>query len=168
MFKKILISNRGEIAVRVIRACQELGIKAIAIFSEADRHSKHVTMADEAYMLEGQPGKVYLDSEQILKVAKQAAADAVHPGYGFLAENADFARLVLDSGITFIGPSPEVIHKMGSKVESRRIMAAAGVPVVPGTTDPITDIEVARRLAAEYGYPVAFKASAGGGGRGLR
>ncbi len=168
MFKKILISNRGEIAVRVIRACQELSIKAIAIFSEADRHSKHVTMADEAYMLEGQPGKVYLDAEQILKVAKQAGADAVHPGYGFLAENAEFAKLLLDSGITFIGPSPEVIHKMGSKVESRRIMAAAGVPVVPGTTDPITDIEVARRLAAEYGYPVAFKASAGGGGRGLR
>lgn len=168
MFKKILISNRGEIAVRVIRACHELGIKAVAIFSEADRNSKHVALADESWVLEGQPGKVYLDIEQIVQTAKKAGAEAVHPGYGFLAENADFARALESAGIRFIGPSPEVIHKMGSKVESRRIMDAAGVPVVPGTTDPISDPEAIKKLAAGYGYPIAIKASAGGGGRGLR
>lgn len=167
-FKKVLISNRGEIAVRVIRACHELGIKSVAIFSEPDRLSKHVSLADEAYLLEGQPGKVYLDIPQIVEIAKRAGAEAIHPGYGFLAENADFARAIADAGMVFIGPSPEVIHKMGSKVESRRIMEAAGVPVVPGTTDPVTEVEVAKALANKYGYPVAIKASAGGGGRGLR
>ncbi|MBX9571602.1 MAG: acetyl-CoA carboxylase biotin carboxylase subunit [Candidatus Obscuribacterales bacterium] len=168
MFKKILIANRGEIAVRVIRACHELGAAAIAIFSEADRHSRHVSSADEAWLLEGQPGKVYLDIPQIVELAKRAGAEAVHPGYGFLAENADFARAIADAGMVFIGPSPDVIHKMGSKVESRRIMEAAGVPVVPGTTDPISDVETLKTLAAKFGYPVAIKASAGGGGRGLR
>jgi len=168
MFKKILISNRGEIAIRVIRACQELGIKSVAIFSEADRLSRHVNMADEAYVLEGQPVKVYLDTEQIVAIAKRAGAEAIHPGYGFLAENADFARAIDAAGMVFIGPSPDVIHKMGSKVESRRIMEAAGVPVVPGTTDPISDVESLRVLASKYGYPVAIKASHGGGGRGLR
>ncbi len=167
-FKKVLISNRGEIAVRVIRACHELGIKSVAIFSEPDRLSKHVSLADEAYLLEGQPGKVYLDIPQIVEIARRAGAEAIHPGYGFLAENADFARAIADAGMVFIGPSAEVIHKMGSKVESRRIMEAAGVPVVPGTTDPVTEVEVAKALANKYGYPVAFKASAGGGGRGLR
>lgn len=168
MFKKILIANRGEIAVRVIRACHELGASAVAIFSEADRLSRHVSSADEAWLLEGQPGKVYLDIPQIIDIAKRAGAEAVHPGYGFLAENADFARAVSDAGMTFIGPAPDVIHKMGSKVESRRIMEAAGVPVVPGTTDPISDVEKLKELAAKFGYPVAIKASAGGGGRGLR
>lgn len=168
MFSKVLISNRGEIAVRVIRACQELGIKSVAIFSEADRLSRHVSLADEAWLLEGQPGKVYLDIEQIVAVGKKAGAEAIHPGYGFLAENADFARAISDAGMTFIGPKPDVIHKMGSKVESRRIMEAAGVPVVPGTTDPVSDLETAKALATKYGYPIAIKASAGGGGRGLR
>ena len=168
MFSKVLISNRGEIAVRVIRACHELGIKAVAIFSEADRLSKHVSLADEAWMLEGLPGKVYLDIPQIVSIAQKAGAQAIHPGYGFLAENADFARAIADAGMVFIGPKPDVIHKMGSKVESRRIMEAAGVPVVPGTTDPISEVDVARTLAAKYGYPIAIKASAGGGGRGLR
>jgi acetyl-CoA/propionyl-CoA carboxylase biotin carboxyl carrier protein len=168
MFKKILISNRGEIAIRVIRACQELDIKAVAIFSEADRKGRHVSLADEAYLLDGQPGKVYLDIPQIVQIAKNAGVDAIHPGYGFLAENAEFARAIAEAGMVFIGPSPEVIHKMGSKVESRRIMEAAGVPVVPGTTDPISDVETLRGLAAKYGYPVAIKASHGGGGRGLR
>lgn len=168
MFKKILIANRGEIAIRVIRACHELGAAAVAIFSEADRHSRHVSSADEAWLLDGQPGKVYLDIPQIVELAKRAGAEAIHPGYGFLAENADFARAVADAGMVFIGPSPEVIHKMGSKVESRRIMEAAGVPIVPGTTDPISDLETLKSLAAKFGYPVAIKASAGGGGRGLR
>lgn len=168
MFKKILISNRGEIALRVIRACHELGIKTVAIFSEADRLSKHVSHADESWLLEGQAGKVYLDIPQIVQVAQRAGVEAIHPGYGFLAENAEFASAVAEAGMTFIGPSPEVIHKMGSKVESRRIMEAAGVPVVPGTTDPISDLDTLRTLAAKYGYPVAIKASAGGGGRGLR
>lgn len=168
MFKKIMIANRGEIAVRVIRACHELGASAVAIFSEADRHSRHVSYADEAWLLDGQPGKVYLDIPQIVDIAKKAGAEAIHPGYGFLAENADFARAVADAGMVFIGPAPDVIHKMGSKVESRRIMEAAGVPIVPGTTDPITDLDTLKTLANKFGYPVAIKASAGGGGRGLR
>ena len=168
MFKKIMIANRGEIAIRVIRACHELGAAAVAIFSEADRHSRHVTAADEAWVLDGQPGKVYLDIPQIVDIAKRAGVEAIHPGYGFLAENADFARAVADAGMVFIGPAPDVIHKMGSKVESRRIMEKAGVPIVPGTTDPISDVETLKALAAKFGYPVAIKASAGGGGRGLR
>ena len=168
MFKKILIANRGEIAVRVIRACHELGATSVAIFSEADRHSRHVSTANEAWILEGQPGKVYLDIPQIVELAKRSGAEAVHPGYGFLAENADFARAIADAGMTFIGPAPDTIHKMGSKVESRRIMEAAGVPIVPGTIDPISDVEELKKLAAKFGYPVAIKASAGGGGRGLR
>lgn len=167
-FKKILIANRGEIAVRVIRACRELGIKAVAVYSEVDRLSRHVQLADEAWLLEGQPGKVYLDIEQILSLSKRAQADAVHPGYGFLAENAEFSRACTAAGITFIGPKPEVITAMGSKIESRRMMEKAGVPVVPGTTDPITDPVKVKELCAKFGYPIAIKASAGGGGRGLR
>lgn len=168
MFKKILIANRGEIAVRVIQACRELDIISVAIFSEADKDSKHVSLAGEAWKLEGQPGKVYLDAEQILSIAKRSGAEAIHPGYGFMSENPEFARACAAAGIKFIGPSPEVIHKMGSKVESRRIMSEAGVPVVPGTTDPVTDPAVVKELGTKYGYPIAIKASAGGGGRGLR
>lgn len=167
-FNKILIANRGEIAVRVIRACRELSIKAVAIYSEVDRLSRHVQVADEAWLLEGQPGKVYLDIEQIISLAKRSGAEAIHPGYGFLAENAEFARACTAAGITFIGPKPEVILAMGSKIESRRIMEKAGVPVVPGTTDPITDVAKVKELCAKFGYPIAIKASAGGGGRGLR
>jgi acetyl-CoA/propionyl-CoA carboxylase, biotin carboxylase, biotin carboxyl carrier protein len=168
MFNKILIANRGEIAVRVIRACQELGVKAVAIYSEPDHAGRHVEIADEAWKLEGQPGKVYLDMAQIVDIAKRAGAEAIHPGYGFLAENPEFAKLCTESGITFIGPKPDVILAMGSKIESRRIMDAAGVPVVPGTTDPVTDPKVVKELCTKYGYPIAIKASAGGGGRGLR
>ncbi len=168
MFKKILIANRGEIAVRVIQACRELDIKTVAVFSEPDKDSKHVALADETWRLEGQPGKVYLDYEQILDIAKRAGAEAVHPGYGFLSENTDFARACTEKGIKFIGPKPEVILRMGSKVESRRVMQDAGVPVVPGTTDPVTDPEEVKKLGTKYGYPLAIKASAGGGGRGLR
>lgn len=167
-FKKILIANRGEIAVRVIRACRELNIKAAAIYSEVDRLSRHVEIADQSWLLEGQPGKVYLDIEQIITLAKRAGAEAIHPGYGFLAENADFSRACTAAGITFIGPQPDVITAMGSKIESRRMMEKAGVPVVPGTTDPISDPAKVKELCTKYGYPIAIKASAGGGGRGLR
>ena len=168
MFKKILIANRGEIACRVIQACRELDIASVAIFSEPDKDSRHVSLATEAWKLEGQPTRVYLDAEQILDIAKRAGADAVHPGYGFLSENSSFARDCDAAGIKFIGPSAEVIERMGSKVESRRAMSDAEVPVVPGTTDPVSDPEEVKRLAAQFGYPVAIKASAGGGGRGLR
>lgn len=168
MIKKVLIANRSEIAVRVIIACREMGIKTVAIYSEPDKHGRHVSMADEALQLEGQPQKVYLDAAQVVALAKSCGADAVHPGYGFLSENAEFARACNEAGIKFIGPKPEVIHRMGSKVESRRAMEAAGVPVVPGTIDPVTTVEEVKAMAAKFGYPVAIKASAGGGGRGLK
>ncbi|MFA6207935.1 MAG: acetyl-CoA carboxylase biotin carboxylase subunit [Candidatus Obscuribacterales bacterium] len=168
MFKKVLIANRGEIAVRVIQACRELGLETVAIFSEPDKDGKHVQMATEKWRLEGQPAKVYLDGAQILDIAKRSGAEAIHPGYGFLAENADFARQCADAGVKFIGPSPDVIHRMGSKIESRRVMDKAGVPVVPGTTDPVKTVAEVIELGKKYGYPIAIKASAGGGGRGLR
>lgn len=168
MIKKVLIANRSEIAVRVITACREMGIKTVAIYSEPDKLSRHVSLADEAYQLEGQPQKVYLDAAQVVQIAKSCGADAVHPGYGFLSENPDFARSCADAGIKFIGPKPEIIHRMGSKVESRRAMEAAGVPVVPGTTDPVNSSDEVKKLGAQYGYPIAIKASAGGGGRGLK
>lgn len=168
MIKKVLIANRSEIAVRVITACREMGIKTVAIYSEPDKLSRHVSLADEAYQLEGQPQKVYLDAAQVVALAKACGADAVHPGYGFLSENPDFARSCAEAGIKFIGPKPEIIHRMGSKVESRRAMEAAGVPVVPGTTDPVNSADEVKKLGAQYGYPIAIKASAGGGGRGLK
>jgi len=168
MIKKVLIANRSEIAVRVITACREMGIKTIAIYSEPDKLSRHVSLADEAFQLEGQPQKVYLDAAQVVAIAKSSGADAVHPGYGFLSENPDFARSCAEAGIKFIGPKPEIIHRMGSKVESRRAMEAAGVPVVPGTTDPVNSADEVKKLGAKYGYPIAIKASAGGGGRGLK
>lgn len=168
MFKKILIANRGEIAVRIIVACRELEILSIAIFSESDQKSRHIELADEYWRLEGQPARAYLDIQQIIEIAKRAKAEAIHPGYGFLSENADFAQACLDAGIKFIGPSKEVIQKMGSKVEARRAMVLAEVPIVPGTTDPVTESERVKELGTEYGYPIAIKASAGGGGRGLR
>jgi len=168
MLKKILIANRGEIAVRIIAACRELGIQTVAVFSEPDKNSRHVQLADEQWQLDGQPARVYLDGEQILAIAKRASADAIHPGYGFLSENGDFAQCVIDAGIKFIGPTPAVIHRMGSKVESRHAMEAAGVPVVPGTIEPVTDPAVVKSLATKYGYPLAIKASHGGGGRGLK
>lgn len=168
MFKKILIANRGEIAVRIIAALKELGVGSVAIYSEPDKASRHVQEADESYLLDGQPARVYLDGAQIVELAKRAGADGIHPGYGFLSENADFAQSCLDAGIKFIGPAPEVIRRMGSKVEARRVMESAGVPVVPGTTDPVVDVETAKKIATKYGYPIAIKASAGGGGRGLK
>ncbi|MBP7860160.1 acetyl-CoA carboxylase biotin carboxylase subunit [bacterium] len=169
--KKLLIANRGEIACRIIHACRELDISPIAIFSEPDHKSRHVELADEKWKLDGQPGqagKTYLDIAQIVEIAKKAGADAIHPGYGFLSENPAFAKACIDAGIIFVGPSPEIINLMGSKVESRRAMEKAKVPVVPGTTDPVTDPEIVKELGIKYGYPLAIKASAGGGGRGLR
>ena len=167
-FEKILIANRGEIAVRVIQACRELGIITVAIFSEPDRPARHVSMADEAFCLAGQPSQAYLDQEQILEIAKKAGVSGIHPGYGFLSENAGFARKCTEAGIRFIGPKAEVIERMGSKIESRRVMDKAGVPVVPGTTDPVSTVDEVKALGEKYGYPIAIKASAGGGGRGLR
>jgi acetyl-CoA carboxylase biotin carboxylase subunit len=169
MFKKILIANRGEIAVRVIRACVEMGIATVAVYSDADRVALHVRMADEAVHIGPAPSREsYLVIDKIIRAAKQTAADAIHPGYGFLAENAAFAQACADAGITFIGPSPKAIALMGSKVESRRAVSRFGVPMVPGTVDPVERDEEAKSIAASVGYPIMLKASAGGGGKGLR
>src|SRR5437762_926760 len=169
MFKKILIANRGEIAVRVIRACREMGIATVAVYSEADRGGLHARMADEAYAIGPVPSREsYLVIGKIIDAAKRANADAIHPGYGFLAENAAFAQACEDAQITFIGPSPASIALMGSKIESRRAVAKYGVDSVPGTLDPINADAEARSIAASVGYPIMIKASGGGGGKGLR
>lgn len=169
MFKKLLIANRGEIAVRIIRACRELGITTAAVFSEADRESLHVKLADEAYCIgPASATESYLNMTNLMSTATLIEADAIHPGYGFLAENPDFAELCAACGITFIGPHPEAISKMGDKTTARETMKAAGVPVVPGTEGLIEDVEEARMTAAEIGYPVIVKATAGGGGKGMR
>lgn len=169
MFKKLLIANRGEIAVRVIRACREMGIGTVAIYSEVDRNAMHVQMADEAYCVGPAPAqKSYLNIPNIISVAGIARVDAIHPGYGFLAENAYFAEVCEDSGFTFIGPPAATIETMGDKAKARRAMIAAGVPVVPGTEQGLTNTEEALAKAREIGYPVIIKASAGGGGRGMR
>ena len=167
--RKVLIANRGEIAVRVIRACREMGIRTVAIYSEPDRLGLPVLLADEAYPIGPAPSREsYLRAEAIVELAARVGADAIHPGYGFLSERAGFARLCRDAGVTFIGPSPEAIDAMGSKVECRRLMIQAGVPVVPGGQDPLPDLETAAAFAEQIGYPVMIKASAGGGGKGMR
>ena len=169
MFRKILIANRGEIAVRVIRACRTLGVRSVAIYSDADVDALHVRMADEAHPCgPARATESYLDIQRVVAIAKQCGVEAVHPGYGFLSENADFAQAVIDAGLVFIGPPPEVIRAMGGKIAARERMRAAGVPVVPGGREAITHIDEARRAAAALGYPVLVKASAGGGGRGMR
>ena len=168
MFKKILVANRGEIAMRIIRACRELNIATAAIYSEADSTGIYVKKADEAYLVGPGPVKGFLDKQQIVDLALRIGADAIHPGYGFLAENAEFAELCQASGITFIGPSPSAINAMGSKIKARNLAKEIGVPVVPGTEGGVTDIKEALAFAKEAGYPVMIKASAGGGGRGLR
>ncbi|HEX8142944.1 MAG TPA: acetyl-CoA carboxylase biotin carboxylase subunit [Pyrinomonadaceae bacterium] len=169
MFSKILIANRGEIAVRIIRACRDLRISPVAVFSEADAGALHVRMADEAYAVGPAPSvESYLSIERIIEAALRSGAQAVHPGYGFLAENADFAREVKRAGLTFIGPPAEAMELMGSKTSARRIAIGAGVPVVPGTTEPLRSLDEARETAERLGYPVMFKASAGGGGKGMR
>jgi acetyl-CoA carboxylase, biotin carboxylase subunit len=169
MFKKVLIANRGEIAVRVIRTCKALGITTIGVYSEADADAPHVKMADEAYLIGGpRVAESYLNINKILEVAQISGAEAIHPGYGLLSENTDFARRCEEAGLIFIGPSPEVISKMGSKIESRKAMEEAGVPVVPGITYPLADEEEAVEAADRIGYPVMLKASAGGGGIGMQ
>ncbi len=168
-FRKILIANRGEIAVRIARACRELDIASVAVFSEADRAARHVRSADEAYPIGPPPAREsYLRIDRIVEVARQSGADAVHPGYGFLAENALFARACEEAGIAFIGPRSETIALMGEKTSARRLAVKAGVPVVPGTLEPIDDLEALRREAERIGFPVMLKAAAGGGGKGLR
>ncbi|MCC7430397.1 acetyl-CoA carboxylase biotin carboxylase subunit [bacterium] len=167
--KKILIANRGEIAVRIIRACHELGIEAVSVFTDADKLAKHVKLADYAYYIGESPSsKSYLVAEKILNVAKESGADAIHPGYGFLSENGDFADLVREHGIIFIGPPASAMRSMGSKTSARELMIKAGVPVVPGTESGITNIEDAQVTALEIGYPVLIKAASGGGGKGMR
>ncbi|HXR13744.1 MAG TPA: acetyl-CoA carboxylase biotin carboxylase subunit [Solirubrobacteraceae bacterium] len=170
MFSKVLVANRGEIAVRIIRALEELGIASVAVYSELDRDAVHVARADEAYLLgEGEPSETYLNVERLLAVAAEAGAQAIHPGYGFLAENAAFAARCEERGIVFIGPPAAAIEAMGTKTGSRALMAAAGVPIVPGTTAAVKTVAAARKLIdAGIGYPVAVKASGGGGGKGLR
>lgn len=169
MFKKVLIANRGEIAARIIRTCKRLGIETIAVYSEADAEAPYVKMADEAYLIGGpRVNESYLNIDKILEVAKATEAEAIHPGYGLLSENAIFAGRCIEEGIVFIGPSPEVIAKMGSKIESRKAMERAGIPVVPGITHPLKDANEAVEIANEIGYPVMLKASAGGGGIGMQ
>ena len=168
-FRKILVANRGEIAVRVIRTCRELGIASVAVYSEPDRTALHVRMADEAYEIGPAPSAdSYLNQERILEVARRAGADAVHPGYGFLSENAAFAEACESAGVTFIGPPPEAIRMMGDKTAARGLMSKAGVPMAPGTLDAIDDPDDAARIASEIGFPVLIKAAAGGGGKGMR
>ncbi|MFA9415435.1 acetyl-CoA carboxylase biotin carboxylase subunit [Natrinema sp. HArc-T2] len=170
MFRKVLVANRGEIAVRVMRACEELNIGTVAVYSEADKDSGHVRYADEAYNVgPARAADSYLDHEAVIEAARKADADAIHPGYGFLAENAEFARKVEETeGITWVGPSGDAMEALGEKTKARTIMQDADVPIVPGTTDPVTDPEQIKEFGEEHGYPIAIKAEGGGGGRGMK
>jgi acetyl-CoA/propionyl-CoA carboxylase biotin carboxyl carrier protein len=169
VFEKVLIANRGEISIRVARTLKEMGIGSVAVYSEIERDAPHVREADEAFLLgPATPAESYLNVEKILEVASVAGADAIHPGYGFLAENAPFAAACEQAKITFIGPPAKAIEAMGSKTEARQIMQKAGVPIVPGATEPVGGVEEAKKQAKEIGYPIACKASGGGGGKGFR
>ncbi len=169
MFKKILVANRGEIAVRIIRAAKELGMASVAVYHEVDKEMPFVHYAEYAYKLESETPKAgYLDIRQIIDIAKKSGAEAIHPGYGFLSENANFSQACEDAGIKFIGPKAHAIEVMGNKTRARELMSNAGVPIVPGTKEKITDIEKAKKIAKELGYPVLLKAAAGGGGKGMR
>jgi len=168
-FRKVMAANRGEIAIRIFRACTELGISTVAIYSHEDRLSIHRYKADEAFQV-GQPGapiEAYLDMDNILEIALARGVDAIHPGYGFLSENATFARRCEEAGIVFIGPPPEVLEVFGDKTASRALAERAGVPVVPGTSSPIATVEEASAFGEEHGYPILIKAAFGGGGRGM-
>ncbi|MBP7184713.1 MAG: ATP-grasp domain-containing protein, partial [Saprospiraceae bacterium] len=167
--KKILVANRGEIALRVMRTCKKMGIKTVAVYSDVDRNSLHVQFADEAYCIGAAPSnQSYLRSEKILEVAKQCGADGIHPGYGFLSENASFSKAVSDAGITFIGPSPYSIETMGSKLAAKEAAKQFDIPMVPGTDGAVDDFHEAIKIAKHIGFPVLIKASAGGGGKGMR
>lgn len=169
MFKRILIANRGEIAVRIIRACREMGIRTVAVYSQADRNAVHVGLADEAVCIgKAEASDSYLNMERIISAAIAVEAEAIHPGFGFLSENAEFVQMCEQHHITFIGPSSELISRMGNKSEAKKTMKQAGVPVVPGTEEPVYDLEEAKREAEHIGYPVMIKASSGGGGKGMR
>ena len=169
MIRKVLIANRGEIAVRIIRACREMGILTVAVYSEADREALHAQLADEAVCIGPAPSKdSYLNMERILSAALVTGADAVHPGFGFLSENSTFARRCQECHITWIGPSPEVMDRLGNKSEARNTMQAAGVPVIPGTKEPVFDWETGLSEADRIGFPVMIKAALGGGGKGMR
>jgi acetyl-CoA/propionyl-CoA carboxylase, biotin carboxylase, biotin carboxyl carrier protein len=169
VFEKVLIANRGEISIRVARTLKEMGIGSVAVYSEIDREAPHVREADEAFLIgPAVPAESYLNIAKIVETAQEAGAEAIHPGYGFLAENADFARACAEAGVVFIGPPPEAIEAMGSKTRAREIMAEAGVPIVPGATEPAADVDAARAQAEDAGYPVACKAAGGGGGKGFR
>src|SRR5271168_329981 len=169
MFRKLLIANRGEIALRVVCACKELGIRTVAVYSEPDRHSLHVRFADEAVCIgPAKSARSYLDIPSIVSAAEITGADAIHPGYGFLSENAGFAEMVEAHGLTFIGPSPDHIRMMGDKITAKTAMEGLGVPLVPGSEGALPDLETARSVAAHVGYPVLIKAAAGGGGRGMK
>lgn len=168
MFKKILIANRGEIAVRIVRACSEMGIKSVAIYADADRHALHVKKADESYNVSTDPVAGYLDAHNIVNIAVASGCDALHPGYGFLSENPDLAEICARRGIKFIGPDASVIRRMGDKIQARTAMIEAGVPCIPGSVDNLPSLEAAVELAEEIGYPVMLKATNGGGGRGIR
>ena len=169
MFNKILIANRGEIAVRIIRACRNLGIRSVAVYSKEDAKSLHVQLADQRICIgEGPARNSYLNMDRIIAAAENMGADAIHPGFGFLSENSEFVRKCKENGITFIGPDADVIDKMGNKSHARKTMMDAGVPVVPGTKEPVYDAETGKKLAEEIGYPVMIKASSGGGGKGMR
>jgi acetyl-CoA carboxylase biotin carboxylase subunit len=167
--RKVLIANRGEIAVRVMRTCREMGVRTVAVFSEADRKALHVRLADEAYCIGPAPSiESYLRADTIIETAKACGADAIHPGYGFLSEKEHFSRACRDAGVIFIGPGPEAIAAMGDKITARNIAKKAGVPTVPGTLEPVSDLEKIKAIAADFGYPVLLKATAGGGGKGMR
>ncbi|MGZ8250984.1 MAG: ATP-binding protein, partial [Methylophilaceae bacterium] len=168
MIKKILVANRGEIAVRIVRACSEMGIKSVAIYSDADRHALHVKKADEAYNIGSDPVIGYLNAHNIVNLAVASGCDALHPGYGFLSENPELAEICSRRGIKFIGPDAKVIRQMGDKIQARNAMVAAGIPCTPGSDGNLANLEEACKLAKKIGYPVMLKATNGGGGRGIR